>query len=426
VRYPRAVTAAPSRLAQLRAVGTSFLRARPWIVAPALALQSLLLAVSPAPRRQVAAALGGFAVMLSFFAWEAWRSRRALVSSRWLFASLLVTLVGVSFGTFATGGITSPIVPVVFAPTVVGFAAFGRAREGGVLLGASLVALAALALAPRGVPFPPLPPETARPMVFVSAIAALTLLWTGVSGLTDAYAGAGDTLARAGDELLSAAEARQRALEALGAQVAHEIKNPLTAIKGLADVMAERAEAPADRRRLEVMSGEVARIEAILRDYLSFSRPLGDLTREPVELGSLLGPLVDLLAARAERVGVSLTASGESVTASLDPRRVKEAVLNLCLNALDASEAGGEVTVRWGRAGAGVVVDVEDRGVGMSPAVAARVGEAFFTTREGGTGLGVRLARRVAEAHGGSLTFEAAAPRGTRARLTLAEEGGGT
>jgi signal transduction histidine kinase len=415
---------APSRLAQLRAVGTAFLRARPWIVAPALVAQSALLVASAAPRRQVTVALTGFTAMLLFFAWEAWRSRTQLVTARWLFGSLLVTLVGVSFGTAATGGLTSPMLPILFAPAVVGFAAFGRAREGWGLLGAFLVAILAFAMLPLGFPFAPLPMGTARAMSLVAVLASITLLWTGVSGLTDAYAHAGDTLLRAGEELFSVAEARTRAMEALGAQVAHEIKNPLTAIKGLADLLAEKADTPNDKRRLEVMSGEVARIEAILRDYLSFSRPLGELAREPVELGALLRPLVDLLSVRAERAGVSLTATGDPVDAALDPRRVKEAALNLVLNALDASEAGGEVTVAWAREGDRVVVTVDDRGEGMADDVRERVGEAFFTTRAEGTGLGVRLARRVAEAHDGALSFEARSPRGTRARLTLAAKGG--
>ena len=416
-------TAAPSRLAQLRAVGTAFLRARPWIVAPAVAAQSALLLASPAPRRQAAAVLTGFTALLLFFTWEAWRSRTVLVTARGLLASLAVTLVGVTAGTAATGGLTSPLVPVLFAPTVVGFAAFGRGREGRALLAGFGVALAALALLPAGVPFAPLPAAVARPMALVSSLTSVTLLWTGVAGLTDAYAGAGDALVRAGEELLSVAEARHRAMESLGAQVAHEIKNPLTAIKGLADLLAEKAESPGDRRRLEVMGGEVARIEAILRDYLSFSRPLGSLAREPVELGALLGPLLDLLAVRAERAGVALTVGGPAVEAALDPRRVKEAVLNLALNALEASDAGGAVTVTWAREGGAVTVSVDDRGRGMAPEVAGRAGEAFFTTRAGGTGLGVRLARRVAEEHGGSLAFESAPGRGTRARLTLADGG---
>jgi signal transduction histidine kinase len=412
------------RRAQLRAVATAFLRRRPWVVAPALALQTALLAQSDAPRAQVAAVLGGFTAVLSFFAWESWRGRTALVSERGFLGSLLVTLAGISLGALGTGAIGSPLLPLLFAPTVVGFAAFGRAAPGRALVVALVVALAALWAMPVGVPFPPLPTGTARAMALVAALTALALLRVGVSSLSDAYADAGDALAGAGDELIAGAEARHHAMEALGAQVAHEIKNPLTAIKGLADLLAEQAERPEDRLRLEVMGGEVARIEGILRDYLSFSRPLGEVARAPVDVAEALRSFEALLGHRAERAGVALSFDGAPLRAALDPRRVKEAVLNLALNALDATARGGSVRVSWAVEAERVVVTVDDTGGGMSEAVAARAGEGFFTTRDGGTGLGVALARRVATEHGGSLTYETAPGRGTRARLDLgAREG---
>lgn len=412
-------TFVPLRRAPLRAVATTFLRRRPWVVAPALAIQSALLGTSGAPRRQVAAVLTGFALVLAFFAWEARRGRRALVSEEGFFASLLATIAGVTMGVLGTGALASPMLPVLFAPAVVGVAAYGRARPGKALAGALAAVLVALWAVPPGVPFAPIGAGPARSMLLVSSLTALALLWTGVSSLSDAYALAGDALAGAGEELLATAEARHRAMEAMGAQVAHEIKNPLTAIKGLSDLLAERAERPADRQSLAVMSGEVARIERILSDYLSFSRPLGAVAREPVELGAALRDFEGLLGHRAERAGVGLELAGDPLTAEVDPRRVKEAVLNLVLNALEATGCGGSVRVSWAREGGAAVVTVTDTGRGMSEDVAARAGEAFFTTREGGTGLGVRLARRVAEEHGGALVFESAPGRGTRARLSL-------
>lgn len=410
---------APARAAQLRAVGTAFLRQRPWIVAPSLLAQTALLAGGDAPRAQVAAVLTGFTALLSLFAWEARRGRRALVTPEALSTSLRVTLAGITLGAVATGGIQSPLLPVLFAPTVVGFAAFGRAREGRALLVGLALALVALTLLPRGAPFPPLPPATHRAMSLVAALTALALLWAGVSSLTDAYAHAGDALSRAGDELLATAESRQRALDDLGAQVAHEIKNPLTAIKGLTDLLAEQAPDARDARRLAVISDEVGRIERILRDYLSFSHPFERVDRAPTDLAALLRELLGLLEVRADRAGITLCAEGDALTAAVDPRRVKEALLNLLLNALEVTPRGGQVTVSWGGDGAVVTLAVRDEGPGMSPDVLARVGDAFFTTRAGGTGLGVRLARRVAEAHGGALSFERATGGGTRAILTL-------
>lgn len=412
---------APARAAQLRAVGTAFLRQRPWIVAPSLLAQAALLTRSDAPRAQVAAVLTGFTALLSLFAWEARRGRRALVTAAALSTSLRITLAGITLGAAATGGITSPLLPVLFAPTVVGFAAYGRAREGRALLVGLALALAALTLLPRGVPFPPPPAATHRAMTLVAALTSLALLWAGVSSLTDAYAHAGDALSRAGDELLATAESRQRALDDLGAQVAHEIKNPLTAIKGLTDLLAEQAPDARAARRLAVVSDEVARIERILRDYLSFSHPFERVERTPTDLAALPDELLGLLEARADGAGITLRAEGHALTATVDPRRVKEALLNLLLNALEVTPRGGRVTVSWAREGGVVTLAVCDEGPGMSPDVLARVGDAFFTTRAGGTGLGVRLARRVAEAHGGALAFDRAPGGGTRATLTLAD-----
>lgn len=402
-------------------MGTAFLRQRPWIVAPSLLAQAALLATSGAPGAQVAAVLTGFSALLTLFAWEARRGRRTLVTADGLSTSLRVTLAGITVGAVATGGIQSPLLPVLFAPTVVGFAAYGRARAGRALLVGLALALVALTLLPRGTPFPPLPVATHRAMSLVAALTALALLWAGVSSLTDAYAHAGDALSRAGDELLATAESRQRALDDLGAQVAHEIKNPLTAIKGLTDLLAEQAPDARDARRLAVISDEVARIERILRDYLSFSHPFERVARAPTDLAALLRDLLGLLEVRADRAGITLSAQGEPLTATLDPRRVKEALLNLVLNALEVTPRGGRVTVAWARDGAAVTLEVCDDGPGMSPEVLARVGDAFFTTRDVGTGLGVRLARRAAEAHGGSLSFDRAPGRGTRATMTLGD-----
>ena len=191
------------RRAPLRAVATTFLRRRPWVVAPALAVQAALLATSGAPRVQVAVVLVGFALVLTFFIWESWRGRRALVSERGFLGSLLATVAGITMGVLGTGGIASPMLPVLFAPAVVGFAAFGRAGPGRTLLWALAAVLAALWAVPSGVPFPPLAPGPVRAMLLVSSLTALALLWVGVSSLSDAYAHAGDALAGAGEELLA-------------------------------------------------------------------------------------------------------------------------------------------------------------------------------------------------------------------------------
>ena len=195
-------------------------------------------------------------VAIAFFSWESWRGRRHLVSEGGLFASLAATLVGIGFASAATGGTASPIVLMAFAPAVVGFAAFGRGRRSDALLALAVALYTALALAP--LPFPPLAPPGRRFLMVVCAADALLLLRLGVAALrADAHAAARAVVAGAGEDVVAAATARAAALEAMGAQVAHEVRNPLAAIRGLVEVIAEKDQDERDRKRLGVVLGEV-------------------------------------------------------------------------------------------------------------------------------------------------------------------------
>ena len=407
---------------RLRAVGAAFLVRRPLIVGPAVALLLGLLHRSGAPGRQTLALAVGSSVMLGFFLFEAARFRLRPVTERHLLGSLLFTAAGLTLACFLTGAIRSPLVPLLFAPTVTAFAAFGRSRESAVTLGWLLLLLGVLTVLP-GAPFPPIAAPWAGGMALVASVASALLLNLGVSGLTGAYVETAHQLAEARQEMLEAAEARARTLEALGAKVAHEIKNPLASVRALVELVAQGGTDERARKRLEVVLGEVERIEGILQDYLGFSRPLEALRREEVDVSRLLSDTAAVLEARARARGVTLEVAAEPLRARVDPRRLKEALFNLMANALEACEAGGRVEARAGRQEGAVSITVRDTGRGMSPETLARVGTPFFTTREQGTGLGVTLARAVAAQHGGALTFESEEGRGTVATLRLSDAG---
>jgi signal transduction histidine kinase len=214
------------------------------------------------------------------------------------------------------------------------------------------------------------------------------------------------------------AMARARDLEQLGAQLSHELRNPLSAIKTLVQLSARSATDEASRERLEVVEGEIRRMQQVLQDYLSFSRPLERIQPEEVRLAAVADEVLALLAGRADEHQVALRRLGDaSVTA--DPLRLKEALLNLMVNALQASPAGGRVEVEIAQEGGTARLSVRDAGHGMAPEVLERVGTPFFTTREGGTGLGVALARATLVRHGGTLEFESRPGEGTTATLTL-------
>jgi len=169
-----------------------------------------------------------------------------------------------------------------------------------------------------------------------------------------------------------------------------------------------------------VLLAEVGRVEGILGAYLDFSRPIEALKVESFAVEELVNSAVEVVDARAQRQGVEVRASGPAVQARGDRRRLLEALLNLLTNALEAGAR--RVEVRWGPEGEGLALRVQDDGRGMGPEALSRLGTPFVTTREGGTGLGVVLARAAARQHGGELRYESEAGRGTVATLELPAE----
>ena len=407
------------RPAQLRVVGTAFLRQRPIVTLPVVIANFTLFALGGAPTEQLVVLAIGLVALQAMFWTERVLGGRGALSQRALVRSVIATTLGLSAGCVATGGLASPLVPLLLAPTGIGFAAFGRTRPSAILLGLLVAVGVGLALVPRDTPFPPLASPYRELATAVGLVASAMLLRLGVAALADAHATAAAALARTGDEAASAVGE----LDTLGARVAHEVKNPLAAIRGIVEVMMEgRADEERDRKRLSVVAGEVARIEQILRDYLDDARPARELERAVVDVGDIVRDVAAVLEARADRDQVTLVVRGGVARADVDARRLKEAILNLALNALSATGAGEQVELRW-RGGPGVTpgvtIEVADTGAGMSADDLARVGTPGFTTRDGGTGLGVVLARRIVEQHGGSLRFTSTPGRGTTATIQL-------
>jgi signal transduction histidine kinase len=226
---------------------------------------------------------------------------------------------------------------------------------------------------------------------------------------------------RTREEIAAQALARARELELLSSKLSHELRNPLGAIKALVQLSAREAAQPEIRERLGVVEGEVERIQGILTGYLSFSRPLDSLRLEPIALGELADDVLAVLEARAGRADVSLHRRGDARLVA-DPRRLKEALLNLVANAIEATPRKGRVEIEIGEDGGRVRIAIRDTGRGMSPELLERLGTPFFTTREEGTGLGVLLARGVFVQHGGTLEYESAPGDGTVAIASLPRE----
>jgi two-component system sensor histidine kinase HydH len=224
------------------------------------------------------------------------------------------------------------------------------------------------------------------------------------------------------------AEARvmeeQRRLSTLGelsAVLAHEIRNPLASLKGHAQLLAERTapEAP-ERSKVDRIVKEAERLEALTTDLLDFVRT-GPLDLQAVRVEDFLRKaLAD--AAAVGRVEVDASEAPEIWT--LDAHRIHQVLQNLLRNALDASPDGGPILVTAIREGSALVLVFRDRGEGLAEENLERIFEPFFTTRVRGTGLGLAVARRIVELHGGTLTARNHPQGGAELRVILPEKGG--
>jgi len=238
--------------------------------------------------------------------------------------------------------------------------------------------------------------------------------------MSHGYERAALELAERREELCTEGEDRSRALEGMAARLAHEVKNPLAAIKGLSTHMARNATDPKTAERLAIVAAEADRLQSIVDGFLSFSRGLDDLNIAPTRPHEVARELGVLLETRAEEAGVRLEVSGdEDLVLDADARKLRQALLNLVLNAIQASPRGSAVRVAVASVCEGVRITVRDDGVGMTPEVLDRIRKPYFTTKEGGTGLGVAVARGLVEQHGGRMELKSSPGTGTTVTLTL-------
>lgn len=336
------------------------------------------------------------------------------------------TMVTVIVG--LTGGLRSPMVPNLLLPSVISLLFFGPHAVARWIAFASALLIVAMGLLPPSVVGPPLETDHYAVALGVGLVWNLFLLHTMVAKMTRAASKAGHSMQCLREERLSDAEAQLRRLQSVGAKVAHELKNPLASIKGLCQLVARSPESERTQERLAVVASEISRMETILHEYLSFSRPLEDLRPEALDVSAIARDVLDVLAGRAEQGGVTMTFEGGATSVHGDGRRLKEALLNLVANAIEATPSGGTVGLRLRTSGGAApgtprgnaaVLEIRDSGRGIAPEDLERIGTPFFTTRTNGTGLGVVLAQGVIQQHGGTLRYASVLGQGTTATITL-------
>lgn len=221
---------------------------------------------------------------------------------------------------------------------------------------------------------------------------------------------------------------RQRSLAEMGemaAVLAHEIRTPLGVIKGHAQLLAEKSE-PAATEKLELLVEQSGRLERLVNGLLDYARP-GPPQLRQLAADELVEKACELVAADALERGVALIRDLEPGRVRADPDQLLQVVLNLLRNALQASSEGAgaaaTVTARLRHRSGNLVLEVTDAGDGLPKDEGQDIFKPFVTTRPEGTGLGLAVSRRVAEAHGGTLRGENRRSRGARFVLTLPAEG---
>ena len=207
----------------------------------------------------------------------------------------------------------------------------------------------------------------------------------------------------------------------LAASLAHEIRNPLASMSGAAGIL-QRQSAPPEylQESLEIIQKESQRLNKLLTGFLNFANPRSP-RMQPTNLGELLASVISLASHKAEESHIRLThvrrPTEEDVVC--DPEQLKQVLLNLVINAIEASPAGSEMKLVTDIRNREAVIEVEDHGSGITEEVAARIFDPFFTTKPKGTGLGLAISSMIVSQHKGRLSFHGNAAGGTTFRVEL-------
>lgn len=219
---------------------------------------------------------------------------------------------------------------------------------------------------------------------------------------------------------------RLAAVGRLTSGVAHEVKNPINAIVVHLELLRQKAkeEDPDVRRHMDVIGSEIRRLDRVVQTLVDFTRPM-ELRLNDADLTRVLDDIINLASPDAEKHGVHILRdiAAEPLPVKLDIDLVKQAVLNIMINGMQAMTKGGNLTVSAHRVDGDALVAITDQGGGIPPEIREKIFNLYFTTKSGGSGIGLPMTYRVMQLHNGALEFDSKVGEGTtfRLRFPLAE-----
>ena len=211
----------------------------------------------------------------------------------------------------------------------------------------------------------------------------------------------------------------------LAKSIAHEIRNPLNFISLSIDHLKKKymPQANEDKAQFETLivsiKHEIQRLNKLVGDFLEYGKPMR-LSLQVIDLGNLIGEVLELVRAKAEKDGIRITyRNGEIPVLSVDPELIKTCIFNIILNAFQAMPEGGDLTVITETSNGKALIIVEDTGEGVSKENMQKLFDPFFSTKRTGLGLGLAMTKRVVEEHGGKADFQSTEGKGSVMTISL-------
>jgi two-component system sensor histidine kinase HydH len=209
----------------------------------------------------------------------------------------------------------------------------------------------------------------------------------------------------------------------LAAGVAHEIRNPLSSIKGFATYFRERYRAvPEDKKTAEIMVQEVERLNRVIGQLLEFARPVS-IQKKPTSIGTLVHHSLKMIEKNSTDRNITINANipDDLKDISIDADRINQVLLNLYLNAIEAIEPGGELKVEIDQVAdsQGLKITISDTGHGINKKDLSNIFDPYFTTKQSGTGLGLAIVHKIIESHHGEVIVESDLGKGTTVTIFL-------